>query len=509
MSPDALRCPTCGAHYPPDFLVCPKDATTLERPAGADADPLIGEVLAGSYKIVELLGSGGMGRVYVAQHLRIPRRFAVKVMHDQLTSNAEAVARFEREAQAVARIANPHVIDIVDVVRVQGRAALVTELLEGEELGLLLERVGKLPLADAITICRQVCRGLAAAHAAQVVHRDLKPSNLFLVKRDDGSLHVKILDFGVAKLVGGTELTGTGMLLGTPAFMAPEQALGARDVDQRADLYALGAVLYQALTGQLPFPDDDPARTLTRLLTEDPRRPRDIVKTIPAGVEALIQNAMAREPAARPATALELDRLLSAFDDAGRVGRSERMPSLPQVGRAALQSMDTVAAPIPGELAEDATKRARRARPTAIFLAVVSSALAGIAVLTCAVVALRTILHVVSFNELQTILLAVLTVLATAFALLGSLRVLFTRWRSAPAIQRLGEGLRSAVLWYLVPLGLLALVARVYAALAVIPYTLPAARKEYLSFFDLALVIIPTLLGGVMMVLGLRRARRT
>jgi serine/threonine protein kinase len=178
---------------------------------------------------------------------------------------------------------NPHVIDIVDVVRVQGRAALVTELLEGEELGLLLERVGKLPLADAVAICRQVCKGLAAAHAAQVVHRDLKPSNLFLVKHDDGSLHVKILDFGVAKLVGGTELTGSGMLLGTPAFMAPEQALGARDVDHRADIYALGAVLYQALTGQLPFPDDDPARTLTRLLTEDPRRPRDIVKTIPCG----------------------------------------------------------------------------------------------------------------------------------------------------------------------------------------------------------------------------------
>jgi serine/threonine-protein kinase len=503
---DALRCPTCGAHYPPDFLVCPKDATTLERPAGADADPLVGEVLAGSYKIIELLGSGGMGRVYVAQHLRIPRRFAVKVMHDQLAQHTEAVARFEREAQAVARIVNEHVIDIVDVVRVQGRAALVTELLEGEELGLLLERVHKLPLTQAVAICRQVCRGLAAAHAVKVVHRDLKPSNLFLVKRDDGSLHVKILDFGVAKLVDGTELTGSGMLLGTPAFMAPEQALGARDVDHRADIYALGAVLYQCLTGSLPFPDDDPARTLTRLLTEDPRRPRDIERSIPAGVEALIQKAMAREPQARPASALELDRLLSAFDE---VGRSERMPSLPQVGRAALQSMDTIAAPMGAEMADEATKRARRARPAALLLAVITSLLAGVAALTCAVVSLRTLLNVTSFNEIQTILLALLAVLAAGFSLLGSLRVLFTRWRSAPAIQRLGEGLWGAVLWYLVPLGLLALVARVYAALAVIPYTLPAARKEYLSIFDLVLVMIPTLLGGVMMVVGLRRARRT
>ena len=506
VSADALRCPTCGAHYPRDFLVCPKDATSLEQPAGADADPLIGEVLAGSYKILELLGSGGMGRVYVAQHLRIPRRFAVKIMHDQLAQNAEAVARFEREAQAVARIKNEHVIDIVDVVRVQGRAALITELLEGEELGLFLDRMKKLPLSQAIAICRQVCRGLAAAHAVKVVHRDLKPSNLFLVKRDDGALHVKILDFGVAKLVDGTELTGSGMLLGTPAFMAPEQALGARDVDHRADLYALGAVLYQALTGQLPFPDDDPARTLTRLLTEDPRRPRDIERSIPAGVEALIQKAMAREPAARPATALELERALAAFDE---VGRSERMPSLPHVSRATLQSMDTMAAPMSSDMADDATKRARRARPAALAFAIITALLSGVAALTCAVVSLRTLRHVTSFNELQTILLALLALLAAGFALLGSLRVLFTRWRSAPAIQRLGEGLRAAVLWYLVPLGLLALVARVYAALAVIPYTLPAARAEFLRYFDLTLVMVPTLLGGVMMVVGLRRARRT
>lgn len=504
---DARRCPTCGAHYPSDFLVCPKDATSLEESAGAGADPLIGEVLAGSFKIVELLGSGGMGRVYVAQHLRIPRRYAVKIMHDQLAQNAEAVARFEREAQAVARIVNEHVIEIVDVVRVQGRAALITELLEGEELGLFLDRAKKLPLAQAIAICRQVCRGLSAAHGVKVVHRDLKPSNLFLVKRDDGSLHVKILDFGVAKLVGGTELTGSGMLLGTPAFMAPEQALGARDVDHKADIYALGAVLYQALTGQLPFPDDDPARTLTRLLTEDPRRPRDIERSIPAGVEALIQKAMAREPEARPKSAQELDRLLAAFDE---VGRSERMPSLPQVSsRATLQAMDTMAAPISSDLAEDATKRARRARPAALALAIITSLLSGVAALTCAVVSLRTLLQVTSFNELQTLLLALLAVLAAGFALLGSLRVLFTRWRSAPAIQRLGEGLRGAVLWYLVPLGLLALVARVYAALAVIPYTLPAARAEFLRYFDLVLVMIPTLLGGVMMVVGLRRARRT
>src|SRR5262249_11854376 len=144
--------------------------------------------------------------------------------------------------------------------------AIVCELLEGEGLDELLDRKRKLPLATAITICRQVCRGLAAAHDAGVVHRDLKPSNLFLVEREGGGVHVKILDFGVAKVMDGTQLTRTGMVVGTPCFMAPEQARGSSDVDGRADIYAVGAVLYRMLTGVSPFPEDeDPATTLMRL----------------------------------------------------------------------------------------------------------------------------------------------------------------------------------------------------------------------------------------------------
>jgi serine/threonine-protein kinase len=170
-----------------------------------------------------------------------------------------------------------------------------------------------------------------------------------------------------------------------------------------------------------------------------------------------------------------------------------------------------MAAPTPAGAgaAEDATRRARRARPAALLLSIVASLIAGVTVLTTAVVSLRTLLHVTSFDEVQAVLIALLSLFAAAFALLGSLRVLVTRWRSAPAIQRLGEALRVALLWYLVPLGLLALVARGYATLAVIPLTLPAAPKEYLSYLDLALVIVPTLLGGAMMAFGLRRAHRT
>jgi serine/threonine protein kinase len=504
------RCPTCGADYPLDFLVCPKDATSLEQPTSVRDDPLIGEVLAGAFRIIAPLGSGGMGRVYEAEHVRVPRRFAVKVMHDKLAAIPQAAARFEREAQAVARISHENVIDIVDVVLLQGRACIVTELLSGEELGAMLERVGRLPIPEAVAICRQVCRGLAAAHEAGVVHRDLKPSNLFLVKREDGAPLVKILDFGVAKVGGGSELTGTGMMLGTPSHMAPEQALGSRDVDHRADIYALGAVLYQMVTGELPFPGDDPTTTVTRLLTEDPRRPRDIVKSIPEGLEALIQKAMARAPEARPASALELDRLLAAFDERGR---SERLPSvhIQEKGiskNISIATMETVAAPTPMPDAEDATKRARRARPTALLLMVAASFLAGIAALMTAAVALRALVHQRTFNETQAILLALLAVLAAAFVLLAVARVAAARWRSAPVMQGLGEGLRDALLWYLVPLGLLALVVRGYATLAVIPFTVKAAPREYLSILDLALVLVPTLLFSAALTVAVRRARR-
>jgi len=154
------RCPTCGAQYPVDFVVCPKDASALElHEVTGSTDALLGEVLAGTFCITSLLGSGGIGRVYEAEHVRLPKRYAVKVMHEQFASHAEAIARFEREAQAVARVASEHVVEVVDVIRARdGRPCLVTELLRGEEVGSLLDRTGKMPVPTAITLCRQVCR---------------------------------------------------------------------------------------------------------------------------------------------------------------------------------------------------------------------------------------------------------------------------------------------------------------------------------------------------------------
>jgi serine/threonine-protein kinase len=168
------RCPVCGTKYPPEFVVCPKDTTPLQT--ASHDDPLIGEVLAGSFCIIDPLGTGGMGRVYVAEHVRLPRRFAVKVMHDELSRHPEAMERFEREAQAAASIASEHVVEMVDVVQTRdGLPCLVSEYLDGEDLSALCDHLGKVPLAMAVTICRQICRGLAAAHSAGVIHRDLIP----------------------------------------------------------------------------------------------------------------------------------------------------------------------------------------------------------------------------------------------------------------------------------------------------------------------------------------------
>ncbi|NUP07001.1 MAG: protein kinase [Polyangiaceae bacterium] len=310
------RCPSCAGLYPFDYRVCPKDRTPLEVHLGDDDDSLIGDVLAGSFCIIGVIGEGGMGRVYEAEHVRLPRKYAVKIVAPELANSAEALGRMEREAQAAARIVHDNVLNVVDVVRARdGRPCLVTELLQGEELGVMLERVRKLPVKDAVDIARQVCRGLSAAHAQGIVHRDLKPENLYLCQLDDGARRVKVLDFGVAKMTDGANLTRMGTVVGTPAYMAPEQARGAPDVDGRADVYGVGAVLYRLVTGQPPFDGDDPARTLARVVMDQPRRPREIDPTIPDQLEIIILRAMAKSPAQRLASAADLEKQLALFAD--------------------------------------------------------------------------------------------------------------------------------------------------------------------------------------------------
>jgi serine/threonine protein kinase len=354
--PGRQRCPSCGAEFPASYQVCPHDATPLGA-AGDPTDPLVGVVLAGTYRLGRAIGRGGMGRLYGAEHTRLGRRFAVKVLQHEHAEKAEAVKRFEREAEALARIRSDFVLDVVDVLRTpDGRTAIVTALLEGEDLQRRLDRAGTLATSEALAIARQLCRGLAAAHAVGVVHRDLKPSNLFLAAAPDGRLSLKILDFGVAKLGGDDAMTRTGVVLGTPAYMPPEQARGSSRADPRSDVYGVGAVLYRMLTGRMPYDGEDPGATLARLLIEAPPRPRTLAPELPVAIEMLIQRAMARDPRERPTTALELESELAALsgEEAHEGGAST-----PRVVAGASRSPETLVLPYGAIDRADARHRRR------------------------------------------------------------------------------------------------------------------------------------------------------
>lgn len=281
-------------------------------------DALVGTTLNGNYKVLRVIGEGGMGRVYEAQHTRIAgKRFAIKLLHPEYARQPEVLARFQREAEASAAISHPNVLGVYDVDRTSdGTPFMVSELLEGRDLSKQLESNKRITVAQTVTIARQVCRALHAAHDKGVIHRDVKPENVFIMGSiDDPS--IKVLDFGISRLEGSgsSSLTKTGMVIGTPAYMPPEQAAG-KTVDVRVDVYGVGAIMYRALTGQLPFGDDEPTVTIAKLLTSEPERPRKLAPEIPESLEMIIQKAMAREPERRYQTLLELEQALAAFDAA-------------------------------------------------------------------------------------------------------------------------------------------------------------------------------------------------
>ncbi|WP_437873069.1 serine/threonine-protein kinase [Sorangium sp. So ce363] len=295
----------------------------------AEADPLVGTTVAGAYHVIRLLGEGGMGRVYETHHTRIPgKRFALKTLHPELAQQPTVLARFQREAEAAASIRSPHIVEIFDVNRLSdGRPCIIAEYLDGKGLDeLLAGSGGRLPAGAAVRIAREVCDGIAAAHAAGIVHRDIKPENIFLTG-DPACPTVKILDFGISKTSAPSTLTRTGMVLGTPAYMAPEQAKGD-EIDPRADIYAVGAVLYHALTGQRPFERSDPTAVLLAVMTEEPPPPRSLNPDIPPGLEAVVQRAMAKQREDRHASMGELASELAPYEEAAAPGPPSARASL-------------------------------------------------------------------------------------------------------------------------------------------------------------------------------------
>ncbi len=296
-------CPVCSREYPDDIRFCQNDGTTL-RGAAPTAN-LVGQVIADRYHVVKKLGEGGMGQVYKAEHVKMGRISAIKVMNPSMANDPDAVARFNREAANASRISHPNVCAVYDFGETpDGLIYLAMEYVEGEPLTELLVREGALPVQRATAIFKQTADALQAAHDLGIVHRDLKPDNIMVARGRDGADQVKVVDFGIAKAVGGDEsgqkVTKTGLVVGTPEFMSPEQLSGDK-VDGRSDLYSLGLVFFRMLTGKLPFQADTVQETMIKRLTDDPAKlgPTRPDLSFPSGLQDVLDAALVRTPGER------------------------------------------------------------------------------------------------------------------------------------------------------------------------------------------------------------------
>ncbi|MGZ3408308.1 MAG: serine/threonine-protein kinase, partial [Polyangia bacterium] len=257
-----MYCPTCKETFP-NGAFCAKDGTALVEVAQTS---LIGQVLADRYRVMRLLGEGGMGQVYEAQHLNINKRFAIKMLRPEVIGSPQSVQRFRQEAWAASSIGHENIVEIDDFATLpSGAVYLAMEFLDGQSLAERIRDGAPLAQQDALAVMIAVAHGLAAAHDKGIVHRDMKPENVFLARKS-GRVVAKILDFGIAKMTGNDEpsnLTRTGAIFGTPLYMSPEQAKG-KPADARADVYAVGVILYELLTGSVPFGGESSVEILSQ-----------------------------------------------------------------------------------------------------------------------------------------------------------------------------------------------------------------------------------------------------
>ncbi len=296
---------------------------------------MIGRVLDGRYRLDKVVGAGGMGAVYEATHTGTGRRVAVKLIQQMALGDTDVWSRFQREARASSTIDTRHIVEVIDSGRdpETGLPFMAMELLRGEDLGALIERRGALDPSLAVRLVAQACIGLAKAHRAFVVHRDIKPANLFLTEEDEGDeVIVKLLDFGIAKVRpatpfeagDGLHLTQTGKLLGTPLYMSPEQAQGAKDIDARTDIWSIGAVLYETLTGRSPFCDaDNLGKLILAICSKPPPRPSSLAPVSPE-LEAIVMRCLSIERDQRFASTDDLlDELYELEPEGAKVARAE------------------------------------------------------------------------------------------------------------------------------------------------------------------------------------------
>ncbi len=365
-------CTTCGQEWPDEIMFCQKDGTALRSAGGTD--DLIGSVVADRYHIMEKLGEGGMGAVYLGEHVKMGRKSAIKVMSKSMANDADAIARFNREAANASRINHPNVCAIYDFGETaDGLIYLAMEFIAGESLTQLLDREGALPPARAARITTQVADALAAAHELALVHRDLKPDNIMVTTGRDGDEVVKVVDFGIAKAMGSDEnqqVTRTGLVVGTPEYMSPEQLSGDQ-LDGRSDLYSLALVLYRTLTDKLPFEADTAQEVMIKRLTDEPLPLNEAIPGahFPPKLQEVIDWGLQRMPGERCDNAATFGKMVaeavSAIPDAAAPmvdtdGATQLMDASPQAFEATAQLPETrvsgrVIPPAPQERAETRT----------------------------------------------------------------------------------------------------------------------------------------------------------
>jgi serine/threonine protein kinase len=369
-----------------------------------------GSVVAGKYRVERLLGEGGMGWVVQAMHLQLDQRVALKFMNaSSASASPQAVARFLREARAAARIQSEHVARVSDVGTLEtGAPYLVMEYLEGQDLDSLLRARNALPLGETIVYAMQACEGLAEAHAAGIIHRDLKPANLFLARKSDGSVRVKLLDFGISKLAPSAGRTSDGAstgaqnLMGSPLYMAPEQMRSSKNVDRRADIWSMGVILYEMLSGTSPFNGDTLPEICARILADPPPALQFGAPGFPPELEAVVFRCLEKDAEARFPDVAALAHALAAFGEpehratAERIARVLRVnsPSRPEItaaSSAAIRAVPVAASSLVAQTnasfgTADAPARTRRSPATAIG---VTAAIAVAVALVGGVVATR------------------------------------------------------------------------------------------------------------------------
>ena len=368
-------CTTCGREWPDDTKFCPNDGSSLRATGGAQQ--LVGSVIADRYHILKKLGEGGMGAVYLGEHVKMGRRSAIKVMAPSMASDPEAIARFNREAANAARINHPNVCQIYDFGETpDGVIYLAMEFIEGQALTDLIEREGALGAPRAAQIIRQAADALQTAHDMGIVHRDLKPDNIMIARGRGNADVVKVVDFGIAKAMGGAEgqkVTKTGLVIGTPEYMSPEQLSGDR-LDGRSDIYSLALVFYRMLTGVLPFEADSAQEVMIKRLTDKPTPlNRAIPGTVfPARLDDVLAKALQRMPGDRYDSATQFGRdVVEAVrgmpDAAPATGESTTvLMGTPALGAAAPTA--PLAATRPGVRAATRTPDTAQPQPSPVIL---------------------------------------------------------------------------------------------------------------------------------------------